>query len=192
MSDKAFFGSKRVPLEWNEATDARVLDFARRSQAEISAIGAEYDIELLTEARQQVQERRILHGGPYISLMPGQWLEVDIEVEARGSGGEVSFVHHVMQSPDWGIEQTDGEEKWMYSKRFELGDGDRVHLNYTIVPEGSGRMDGVKVESDAFVGDGPPFELVFHSAIMRVNVSEEKPEPVFQLHKQDLTRSPQQ
>ena len=188
-SNKAFFGSDRVRLEWDEATDQTVMEFARRSQAEISATGADYDIELLTQARQPVQERRILHGGPYITLLPGQWLEVDIDVEARGPGREVSFVHYVMQSPDWGIEQTDGEEKWMYFKRFELHDGDRVHLNYTVVPEGSGRMDGVKAASDAVVADGPPFELVFHRAVMRIHVSEDRPEPVFQLRVQDLTRS---
>ena len=72
MIDRTFFGSMRVPREWDEATDARVMDFARRSQAEVSATGAEYDIELLTQARQKVQKRRILpwrslhlaHAGP--------------------------------------------------------------------------------------------------------------------------------
>ena len=68
----------------------------------------------------------------------------------------------------------------MYYKRFELGTADRIHLNYH---RRAGRQRkngmGVKVASDAFVADGPPFELVFHSAVMRVHVSEEKPESVF-------------
>ena len=193
MSNKAFFGSDRIPLEWDEAADQMVLEFARRSQAEISATEADYEIELLTQARQHVQEKRVLHGGPHITLMPGQWLEVDIDVEARGPGGEVKLSHYVRQTRGWGAiqqatQESDDERKF-YSKRFKLGDGDRVHINYTIVPEGGGRMDGIKAVSEAAVAEGLPFELIFHSAIMRVHVSEDRPEPVFQLRVQDLTRS---
>ncbi len=188
IGDKSFFGSSRMEVDWQAATDGWVLDFARRSQAEAMATRGEYEAELLTDARQQVRDDRLLHGGPYITLMPGQWLEVDIEVEVQGSGGVVSFKHKLTAPREWGFEGG-AEDEAIYHEAFDLGDGDRLHLNYTVVPEGGGRMDGVKIESNASAAEGAVFDLFFHSAVMKVHVGEEMPEPGFQLRQQELTRS---
>jgi hypothetical protein len=90
---------------------------------------------------------------------------------------------------EWGLHQAAVENKAIYHKAFDLGDGDRLRLNYTVVPEGGGRLDGVKAESNASAAEGELFDLLFHSAVMKVHAGGEMPEPGFQLRRQELTRS---
>lgn len=185
----AFFGFRRTEVEWDERNDGWVLEFARRSQSEGVATSGEYEVDLLSRDRVRVRADQLVHGGPFITLMPGQWLEVDIKVEASGASGDVTFRHKVMEPSEWGFKTIDRKDTVRYHQGFVLVDGDRLRLNYTVVPEDLGRLDGFKVESNATASEGAVLDLLFHSAVLRVRTGDPPTEPGFSILQQELSRS---
>ena len=123
------------------------------------------------------REAQVIHGGQFVTLQAGEWLEVDLEVETRGNA-RVSL-EHVLRST--------GADR-LYRWEIPLAGGQILRMNYTYAPDE--RTDGVGSRSLARVVQGSRMELRFERARMTLRSGRGRPDAGVQVHRLDVQPLP--
>lgn len=127
--------------------------------------------------RVESREAQVIHGGQFVTLQAGEWLEVDLAVEARGDA-RVSFEH---------ILRSTGADR-LYRWEIPLVGGQILRMHYTYAPEE--RTDGVGSRSLARVVQGSGIELHFERARMTLRSGRGRPESGVQVHRLEVQPYP--
>jgi hypothetical protein len=114
-------------------------------------------------------EDQLVHGGQFVSLAPGEWIEVELEIEVRGPQAEVEL-DHVLRLTGTGR---------MHTWNIRLKDAQTLRMKYSYAPEEP--IDEVGSRSIARVVRGSRAELTFKKARMSLHRSGERPDPGVQV-----------
>jgi len=167
-SDGRIFGADASELEWDPETDAFVAEMARRSVQTIEADAARRDFDLVGAQRirlDRVGAGEVIHGGQYVDLRAGDWLEVELEVEALGAGeGARGQLTHILKRR---------EPPAPYVVKIPLTAGQTLRLRYSFAPEEP--VEDIQCQSLGELVAGEGLEFHFRTARMRVHRSGERP-----------------
>ena len=105
---------------------------------------------------------------------PDQWIEVEIEVEARGGAGVVELLHYIRNSRDWTLERVGVKSANMFLDRVRIHDGETYRLLYTVANDRL--LQGVECQSYARTNMGGDWKLIFHKARMSVRSGPGRPQ----------------
>jgi arylsulfatase A-like enzyme len=166
------FGAERRLLDWKRGEEGILRDLAARSLRSHPEAAPRHEFALLLNPSFVVEGpgEQLIHGGQFVSLAPGEWLEVDLEVEARGPQAQ-AILDHVLRSP-----ATDQLFTW----QIRLGGGQTLRMNYSYAPERE--SDEVGSRSIAHLVEGSRLELRFAKARMTLHSSGPRPDPGVQVH----------
>jgi hypothetical protein len=170
------FGPERRLLDWKRGEEGILRDLAARSLRSQPQAAHRRDFALLVDPTFVVEGtgEQLIHGGQFVSLAPGEWLEIDLEVEARGPKTR-AVLDHVLRSTS-----TDQLFTW----KIRLGGGQTLRMNYSYAPEQA--TDEVGSRSLAHLVQGSRLELHFAKARMTLHSSGPRPEPGVQVHRLDV------
>jgi hypothetical protein len=166
------FGPERRILDWKRDRDGIVGELAARSLRAPADAAPRRDFALLEDPTFAVEGpgEQLIHGGQFVSLKRGEWLEVDLEVEARGPQTR-AVLDHVLRST--GTDQ-------LFTWSIRLGGGQTLRMHYTYAPERA--TDEVGSRSVARLVKGSRLELGFAKARMTVHSQGPRPDPGMQVH----------
>jgi hypothetical protein len=170
------FGPERRLLDWKRGEEGILRDLAARSLRSQPQAAHRRDFALLVDPTFVVEGtgEQLIHGGQFVSLAPGEWLEIDLEVEARGPQTR-AVLDHVLRSTS-----TDQLFTW----NIPLGGGQTLRMNYSYAPEQA--TDEVGSRSLAHLVQGSRLELRFAKARMTLHSSGPRPEPGVQVHQLEV------
>lgn len=107
---------------------------------------------------------QMIHGGLYVDLSEGEWVEVELEIEARGEPGARTKIVHYLRSLE-----NERIRRWIQ----DLSAGQTLRLTYTYTPEQEAK--GVQCRSMALTEGEHDLELNFKRARMTHHRSGEHP-----------------
>ena len=174
------FSAKRKELVWRQEEGDLLRDIAHRSVA-IHGGGVRPQVfDLVTTPGFEVLRPHdsLIHGGQYIDMKKGQWIEVEIEFEATGGEGHaVEFGHYVRTLP-------------RVRKAFHksVGRGRTLRLRYTFTAPRN--VKGVRCRSFAKLGGPDPMSLTFHRARMTLHTVGTNPGPGLIIHENETFPTP--
>jgi hypothetical protein len=149
---------------------------ARASHVESLSGVHDRTIPLVSQDRMAVERSRYFHAGPFISLDPGQWIEVEYELEVYGESGEMKFTHKLQESKRWAEDAENRVRGKLVNERVMIKPGQTLYLRYSVVPELDDDMQGIKLTSKGVRGRfNPPFQVSFRKAVLRVSSSPDRP-----------------
>ena len=129
------------------------------SQREFQLVG-EPDVRL-----DRIGEGEVIHGGQFVDLREGDWLEVELEVAVSGRGeGARGLLTHVLKQRD---------PPAPYVAKIPLAAGETLRLRYTFAPEG--RAEEVQCHSMGELLAGESLEFHFRKARMTLHRSGDRP-----------------
>jgi len=115
----------------------------------------------------QPGENEVIHGGQYVNLQPGDWLEVELTVSARGNAADArARLTHVLKQAD---------PPAPYVAKFPLRAGQTLRLRYSYAPQTAAR--DIQCSSNAELLRGDQLELDFETARMTVHRDGAPPAP---------------
>ncbi|MBW2273408.1 MAG: LTA synthase family protein [Deltaproteobacteria bacterium] len=170
------FGPQRKRIPWVEAEDDIVGELAARSVQTRPSGPRRRDYELVSKREIVVAPASymILHGGQYVDLGPGEWMEVELELEAHGEGGYVEIDHYTTQTNSWAVKRDPKGLSSLVNKRVDLRDGQTLRWKYAIAP--AEPMKGLQSRSMVRSRSKTPFKLIVKTARMRVRWAGDRPE----------------
>jgi len=172
--DGRIFGPEADELQWDPGTDAFVSEMARRSVQTIEADASRREFQLVGEPDvrlDRIGEGEVIHGGQFVDLREGDWLEVELEVEVSGRGGGArGLLTHVLKQRD---------PPAPYVANIPLEAGDTLRLRYTFAPEKP--VEEVQCHSMGELLAGESLDFHFRKARMTVYRSGDRPEPGVQV-----------
>ena len=170
------FGARREALPTGGTLDAVVREMARRSVRPRSSDPRRRDFQLVAEREITIEPatHKVLHGGQYLDLEPGEWLEIELELEARGEAGFVKIDHFTTQTNTWAAKRSPGGMPALVRRSVDLRDGQTLHWKYTIAPGEA--MKGLQSRSTVRSRSNAPFELIFKTARMSVRWAGDRPD----------------
>ena len=157
------FGRQRAQIAWDPDVDGILEEMAIRSVAPSRGATDTQEFSLMGTPRFAVNGRgfAVVHGGQYVTLDEGDWIEVELEVEALGEG-TIELAHH-LQYP----------KHRPYEKAVMLSGGSTLHWRYTFSPAES--IPDVDARSKARVVAGSGLELHFKTARLTLHPSTDPP-----------------
>jgi hypothetical protein len=172
------FGAAAVAPDLPGAETA-LREMIRRS-AVIRDPDASYRDYRLTSARRvglaERGEGEVIHGGQYVDLRRGEWLEVEIEVEATGpSDSGRGLLTHVLKHR---------QPPAPYVAKIPLAVGQTLRLHYTFAPDGP--VEAIQAHSMGELTAGAGIELVFRKAVLRHHLRGAAPAPGLQVATLDV------
>jgi hypothetical protein len=164
--DGRIFGPEAEELDWDPETDAFVSEMVRRSVQTIEGDVSHREFQLVGEPGvrlDRIGEGEVIHGGQFVDLRRGDWLEVELEVEVSGEGARGQLTHILKQRAP----------PAPYVAKIPLEAGETLRLRYTFAPEE--RVEDVQCHSmgELFAGEG--LEFYFRKARMSVHRSGDRP-----------------
>ena len=172
-SDGRIFAGNLRPLPRDPALEELLVDVAERSRAPLQS-GA-LRVPLVSEPRFAVDRRetQVVYGVSDLSLDPGDWLEVEVEVEARGEG-RVALEHFLRMR----------DKSRIVSATSTIASGQSLRMRYTLAPGDRIAMLGIR--SEARLVDGWRVELLYRKRRFVVHRSGEAPGPGLRLERCEL------
>ena len=174
VPDGRFFGRDRQPLAWSPADDVVRALALRSVRSPERADRREFRLVANPIFVAEGSEAQVIHGGQFVSLKPDEWLEVEIEVEARGAGAR-AILEHVLRETG---------AKRLYQWEIPLAGGQTLRMQYTYAPEAS--TDEVGARSLARVVEGSRLELRFERARMSLRSGAGRPAPGVQMRRLEV------
>jgi phosphoglycerol transferase MdoB-like AlkP superfamily enzyme len=170
------FGAEREMNPWVEAEDGIVGELAARSVRARPSEPRRRDYTLVTKPEIIVDpgSNKILHGGQYIDLGPGEWVEVELELEAHGQDGYVEIDHYTTQTNTWAAKRNPKGLPSLVNKRVDLRGGQTLRWKYTVAPGES--LKGLQSRSTARSRSESPFRLIVKTARMSVRWAGDRPD----------------
>jgi hypothetical protein len=175
------FGPEAEELDWDPEADAFVSEMVRRSVRTIEDDVSQREFQLVGESRvhlSRIGEGEVIHGGQYVDLRVGDWLEVDLEVEVSGEGARGRLTHILKQR----------NPPALYVEKIPLEAGETLRLRYTFAPE-EPALD-VQCHSMGELLAGGGLDLTFRKALMRVHRSGDRPAPGVRVEVLEVDRDP--
>jgi arylsulfatase A-like enzyme len=191
MPQGRVFGASPKKIDWDDEEASLLQEMARRSVHSRRSSRERRRFDLVGDPRVPLAPfaRKIIHGGQYLDLDAGQWLEVEVEIEVRGEGGPVQIDHYTTRTNTMSKERDPTARRRFFTKKIELAVGQTLRLHYAIAPETA--VQGVHCRSYAKnVGQGP-VELVFQTGRVTVRSAGERPETLVQVYTFELAPSDQ-
>jgi len=173
-ADGRVFAGDLPPRDPDPALEQLLLDVAERSRAPQDS--AALLVPLLAEPRFTVDRRelQVIYGVPDLSLEPDEWLEVEVDVEARGEG-RAELLHTVR----------------MRRKREVLGaatvidGGQRLRMRYALAP--GPRIDQLGVRTRTRLVDGWRLDLHYRKRRFVIRRGGTPPGPGLSVERWELT-----
>jgi len=166
--DGRIFGPEAEDLGWDPETDAVVHEMARRSVQTVEGDVSHREFQLVGERRvrlDRIGEDEVIHGGQYVDLRAGEWLEVELEVEVSGEGEDArGQLTHILKQRD---------PPAPYVVKIPLKAGETLRLRYTFAPEE--RVEDIQCHSMGELFSGEGLEFHFRKARMSVHRSGDRP-----------------
>lgn len=173
------FARKRREVPWDAGRDGVLREMSRRSlNPEDGAVGSH--VYALVSEEEFVAGRRVfevVHGGQYLALAPGDWVEVEIVARAEGAPGSGAELQHHVESSEQGI---------IYEEVTPLAAGETLRLRHRF--GAADAVNGFGVRSYVRSTDGRPVTLVFDVARATLHRGQGAIEPGF--HLDQLDREP--
>jgi hypothetical protein len=159
------FGPGRVIEDWTPESDGIVARMERRSDTPSDGGAASREFALLVDPVFPVEtgEYQMVHGGQYLSLRPGEWIDVDLEVQAEIPSGSVQL-----------LQQLRNNATAFFRSEIRLRDGETLRLRYSFAPQLA--VDGVRCQTHVR-SEGGPGTLRFRQARMRLHTEGPPPAP---------------
>jgi len=176
------FGAHPKKVDWSDEEASLLQEMARRSVHSRRTTRGRRSFDLVGDPRVPLAPlvRKLLHGGQYLNLDAGQWLEVEVEIEVRGDGGPVQIDHYTTRTNTMSKERDPTARRRFFTKKTELAVGQTLRLHYAVAPETA--VQGVHCRSYAKnVGQGP-VELVFRTGRVTVRSAGDRPETPVQVY----------
>jgi hypothetical protein len=172
------FRGGRVRIDYDEEKDGIFFEMAQRSVLADRRI-RRTDYQLLADPVVVIDQpsKQVIYGGQYLDLKEGQWMEVEMEVEARSDDNAIiNFWHYAKAgAKTWTLDRASGRmERSRLLKGARLHAGEVLKVRYTITPEKL--MQGVRCQSSASLVRGRAMELTFKKARLSVRWGEDRPE----------------
>jgi arylsulfatase A-like enzyme len=168
------FGPRRADVAWDPEAGRMLREMAERSLNPDDGTQRIREFQLLTDPV-FVAERRvfeIVHGGQYLALAPGDWVEVDLVARVEDAAGEAE-VRHRVESREQGL---------LYEDTISIAAGEILRLRYRF--GAAEAVHGFGSRSYARSPSGKPIRLVFDTASLAlhsVEAGESPIEPGFEL-----------
>lgn len=166
--DGRIFGPRAEELDWDPEKDAVVSEMARRSVQTVEGDVSHREFQLVSEPRvrlDRIGEGEVIHGGQYVDLRGGEWLEVELEVDVSGEGedarGQLTHILKQRHPPA------------PYVAKIPLKAGETLRLRYTFAPEE--RVEDLQCNSMGELFSGEGLEFHFRKARMSVHRSGDRP-----------------
>jgi hypothetical protein len=164
------FGPDSDALDWEPETDSIVAEMVRRSVQTIEGDAVRRELDLAGETRVRLErlgQGEVIHGGQYVDLRAGDWLEVELDVAVSGAGeGARGQLTHILKQR---------ESPAPYVAKIPLEAGQRLRLRYSFAPEEA--VEDVQCHSLGELVAGGGLELHFRTARMTVHRSGAAPGP---------------
>jgi hypothetical protein len=154
-----FFDPSRIMVPVRSEEVASLRELSRRSVRQRGGERQARVLSFLTDPLFVVEGAgdQLIHGGQFVSLKPGEWVEVELRVSAQGPGAQAE-IQHVLRLPT-----ADELRTW----DLRLADGQTLHLRYTYAPEEA--MNELDARSTARVIRGDQIELDFEQAQVTIH-----------------------
>jgi hypothetical protein len=123
---------------------------------------------------------QMIHGGQYVDMKVGEWVEIELEVSASGEGEADTVLVHSIRSRKRGQ---------IRGFMLPIRTGETVRLRYTFAPKGD--IDTVQTRSSATRNADLPITLNFEKARMTYHRSGESPDFGIQIERQDRIATPE-
>jgi arylsulfatase A-like enzyme len=172
-ADGRIFAGNLQPLPPDPALEQLLVDVAERSRAPRQS-GALH-VPLLSDPRFEVdrRERQVVYGVSDLSLDPNEWLEVEVDVEARGEGR--AELDHFLRMRD---------KSEIVRGISVIESGQRLRMRYTLAP--SQRVGPLGIRSETRLVDGWRVELLYRKRRFVVHRGGERPAPGLVLERWEL------
>ncbi|MBW2665393.1 MAG: LTA synthase family protein [Deltaproteobacteria bacterium] len=165
------FGIDAVERPWVAETDDFIRTMVHSSVQTVTTDSAPREFELVGESRvllDRTGQGEVIHGGQYVDLRAGDWLEVELEVAATGSGEGAprGLLTHVLKQHD---------PPAPYVTKVLLPAGQTLRLHYSFAPDQA--VTDVQCQSMGELIAGESVVLDFRRARMLVHRSGVPPGP---------------
>ncbi len=169
-TDGRVFADNLRPLESDPLLDRLVRDVAERSRAPQES--GDLQVPLIWNPRFEVDLRELqeVYGVPDLSLDPHEWLEVEVDVEARGEG-RAELVHTLRMR----------QQREILHARSVIGSGQRLRMRYTLAAEP--RIGQLGIRTTTRLVEGWSVELFYRKRRFVVHRGGERPAPGLQLER---------
>jgi len=177
------FGGVHEPLLLEGPEVENLHELAERSVRQRPRSVERVEIELQARQRESVVGpiARMVHGGQFIDIGPGEWVEVDITVRAtaKDSGGEGSvLLIPILRS---------SQRAELFREDIVLQADERLRLVYTYAPDRP--VTGVQAQLMARSPEGGAYELDFERARISLIREGERPGNGVQVRRQEIDRN---
>jgi arylsulfatase A-like enzyme/predicted small integral membrane protein len=177
------FGADAEELAWDPATDGVVSEMVQRSVQTIGGDAVRREFELVGAPRvslDRVGAAEVIHGGQYVDLRAGDWLEVELEVAVGGAGeGARGRLTHILKRD---------EPPPPYVVKIPLAAGQTLRLRYSFAPDAP--VTDIQCHSMGELLAGEALELHFRTARMSVHRGGERPGPGLRVEYLDIEPKP--
>lgn len=175
-TDGRIFADDLASLPSDPALDQLVVDVAERSRPPQES--GELQIPLLSDPRFEVDRRdwQVVYGVSGLSLDPHEWLEVEVEVEARGEGSAELFHYLRMR----------GRREIVHANSV-IESGQKLRLRYTLAP--GPRIGQLAIRTNTRLVDGWRVDLVYRKRRFVVHRGGERPARGLQLERWEVLPS---
>lgn len=172
-ADGRIFSGDLQPLPPDPDLERLVVDIAERSRAPKES--GEFQVPLLANPRFVVDRResQVIYGVPDLALDPNEWLEVEVEVEARGEGS-AELLHSVSMR----------RKREIVSASTVIAGGQRLRMRYTLAPRP--RIGQLDIRTRTHLVDGWRLELLYRKRRFVVHREGDRPAPGLQLERWEL------
>jgi hypothetical protein len=164
------FGIDAVEQPWVAESDDFVRSMVHSSVQTITTEASPRVFDLVGEPRISLDrpgQGEVIHGGQYVDLRAGDWLEVDLEIAAAGSGeGARGLLTHLLKQRD---------PPAPYVTKVPLRAGQTLRLHYSFAPDRA--VADLQCQSMGELLAGDSVELDFRRARMLVHRSGAPPGP---------------
>jgi len=164
------FAAGAVERPWVAGTDDFVRQMVHRSVQTIATDSTLREFDLVGESRVTLDrpgQGEVIHGGQYVDLRAGDWLEVELEVAATASSENArGLLTHVLKQHD---------PPAPYVTKVPLPAGQTLRLHYSFAPDRA--VADIQCQSMGELLDGESIDLEFRRARMLVHRSGAPPGP---------------
>jgi len=172
-----------VERPWPPGGEEFLREMVRSSIQTIGTDSATRVFDLVGEASVSLDrpgQGEVIHGGQYLDLRVGDWLEVDLEVSASGPGEDArGLLTHVLKQRD---------PPAPYVTKVPLQAGQTLRLHYSFAPDQA--VQDVQCQSTGELLAGESVVLDFRRARMWVHRSGTPPGPGLQIVTREVESTP--
>jgi arylsulfatase A-like enzyme len=166
------FGPGLVEVEWDAPRDDLLQEMTRRSVNSDEGSPGSHELQLLA-APNFVADRRafsVVHGGQYLALAPGDWVEVELVARVEGAHGARADLRHRVESREQGL---------LYEDTQTVAVGETLRWKYRFGAAEAVHAFGAR--SYARAAGPEPVTLYFDVARITLHRAEDPIESGFQL-----------